>query len=66
MTYSIYYLDSKIYGIGRLEDVKQIPKQFAYSEIQTAVALAESIFALGCRWVQIVDELGEIYAEYEY
>lgn len=50
----------------RAEDIKEVPKKFSYSEIEDAVSLAETIFKIGCHWVQIVDEHGEIYAEYEY
>lgn len=66
MKYSIFYTDPKIYGMPRAEDIKEVPKKFSYSEIEDAVSLAETIFKIGCHWVQIVDEHGEIYAEYEY
>lgn len=64
MKYFISYASPNIGGIITAQD---ITTSSAYQDINECLAKAEHLFYnLRCNWVQIVDELGQIYTEFEY
>jgi hypothetical protein len=64
MNYFIYYSSPNITGIPTAQD---ITTSSAFKDINECLGKAEHLFYnLGCNWVQIVDELGQIYTELEY
>lgn len=64
MNYFISYCSPNITGIITPQD---ITTSKPFQDINDCLSKAEHLFYnLGCNWVQISDELGQIYTELEY
>lgn len=63
MTYFIHYCSPYITGIPSANDMT---KSKPYQDIEQCLKQSEYLFFKGCKYVQMIDENGEIYAEYEY
>ena len=64
MKYFISYASPNIGGIITAQDIKT---SSAFQDVNECLSKAEHVFYnIGCKWVQIVNELGEIYTEFEY
>lgn len=64
MNYFINYCSPYVTGIpSAYEMIKSKP----YQDIQECLNRADYLFYFnGCKYVQIIDEHGDIYTEYEY
>lgn len=63
MNYFINYCSPYITGIP---SVYEMIKSKPYSDIQQCMQQAEYLYYKGCKYVQIIDENGSIYSEYEH
>lgn len=64
MNYFINYCSPYVTGIPSAHEIR---KSKIFKDIEECQIWAEHLyFNVGCKYVQIIDEQGEIYAEYEY